>query len=590
MCQFLPRRVYAVLVGLMVFAAAIGFAQAAPDGGVVGDGTPGSCTEAALTAALAGGGTVTFNCGGPKTILVLSEKNITQNTVIDGGGVITLTGGLATRLFHVDAAASLVMSNITLDSAFNSNGSGGAIWSAGPLTLTHVRIQHSQTSLQYCGGALLAAGDVHITNSTFDSNVAGLGGGAICVRSQPGTKVQVAGSSFFNNQAVDTTNGLGGALYVEYGTAAVLDSVFLFNSAHFGGAVYASFADATVTLAGSPTSTPFASQLQLNANTATEDGGAIYNKSGVIAINNAVITVNRTPTNTLLAGYGGAIYNEGVLTLTNSILSGNEGRFGGGAFVGNNPAGARALIDHVSFLRNISGNLGGGLYTNIPTTTITISNSVFNGNTAATGGGLARFNAGLRIFNSSFTQNTATSGGGLFLGAVPSPTSGPYVRVQSVTVSGNTATSNQGGGVLNTGLVELYSMTIVTNTNGVWSGGLGNTRFRDTVLQNPGSLNCDGDGTASISDDSHNFSTDNSCVLPNSQTGMGLNPRLGPLTIDPIGGTRYHMPLAGSPLINAGFNCPERDQLGAQRPDQCDIGAVEYGGLLPRVYAPLVMK
>src|SRR5689334_1234552 len=64
---------------------------------VVGDGTPSSCTEAALTAALAGGGTVTFQCGGPKTILILSEKQIAQDTIVDGSDAITLTGELATR-------------------------------------------------------------------------------------------------------------------------------------------------------------------------------------------------------------------------------------------------------------------------------------------------------------------------------------------------------------------------------------------------------------------------------------------------------------------------------------------------------------
>ena len=44
--------------------------------GVVGNGTPSSCTEAALNTALAGGGSVTFNCGGPKTILLLKAKTI----------------------------------------------------------------------------------------------------------------------------------------------------------------------------------------------------------------------------------------------------------------------------------------------------------------------------------------------------------------------------------------------------------------------------------------------------------------------------------------------------------------------------------
>jgi predicted outer membrane repeat protein len=583
---------YVLVVGI-AFAVSIGLAKAAPAGGVVGDGTPGSCTETALDSALAGGGTVTFNCGGPKTIPVLTVKNITQNTVIDGGGIITITGGLATALFHVVPTTTLTMSNITLDSAYNTNSSGGAIWSGGALTLTNVTIQNSLTNLsaQYCGGALIAAGETLIVDSKFNNNTAVLGGGAICVRSQPGTKVRIVDSSFFGNQAIDPTNGFGGALYVEYGTAVVRDSLFLLNSAHFGGAAYVLYDNAALTLEGSPTSTIYASQMQLNANSATEDGGALYNKRGALTINYAVISVNRTPTQTLLAGYGGAIYNESILTLTNSIVSGNEGRFGGGMFVGNNADGARAVINRAYFLNNTSGNLGGGLYTNIVTTTITISNSAFSGNTAVgSGGGLARFNAGLNIFNSSFTYNTAAGGGGLFLSAVPNAQSGPYVRVQSVTVSGNTANNNQGGGVLNGGLVELYSMTIVTNTNGVWSGGIGNTRFRDTVLQNPGSLNCDGDGTTQISDDAKNFSTDNSCILPNSQTGIGLDPKLGPLTFDTFGPTSYHMPQAGSPLINQGFNCLERDQRGAVRPDQCDIGAVEFGGRLPMAYLPLMLR
>ena len=141
---------------------------------------------------------------------------------------------------------------------------------------------------------------------------------------------------------------------------------------------------------GSPTDSLFASKMQLNANSASEDGGALYNKGGELTINNAVITVNHTPTQTILAGYGGAIYNEGVLTLTNSIVSQNQGRFGGGVFVGNSIAGARAVIDHVSFRLNTSGSLGGAVYTNIETTTVTISNSSFSFNNAATGGGLAR--------------------------------------------------------------------------------------------------------------------------------------------------------------------------------------------------------
>src|SRR5262245_42977137 len=70
--------------------------------GVVGTGTPGSCTEAALNQALVGFGTVTFNCGGgPVVIPITSSKTLTATTTIDGTGQqITLDGGSSTRLFE----------------------------------------------------------------------------------------------------------------------------------------------------------------------------------------------------------------------------------------------------------------------------------------------------------------------------------------------------------------------------------------------------------------------------------------------------------------------------------------------------------
>src|ERR1700678_3977228 len=54
---------------------------------VVGTGTAASCTETALTAALAKGGVVTFDCGAaPVPVTVSAQQEITVDTVIDGGG------------------------------------------------------------------------------------------------------------------------------------------------------------------------------------------------------------------------------------------------------------------------------------------------------------------------------------------------------------------------------------------------------------------------------------------------------------------------------------------------------------------------
>jgi len=598
------RYIFVIVIGL---AVSIGLVKAAPDGGVVGNGTPGSCTDSALTTALAGGGNVTFNCGEPATISISSVKTIAQNTSIDGGGVITLTGGLTAHLLQVNVTASLTLRNITLDSAYNTNSSGGAIWSAGPLTLTHVTIKNSQTIPQYCGGALLVAGETQISDSTFENNVAGLGGGAICVRSQPGTKVQITNSSFFGNQAVDPASGLGGALYVEYGTAVVRDSVFILNSGVLGGALQVNN-DAQLTMINGSLSSNTAvggggifvgpgARVDLlgsnfpsffTSNAASDSGGALYNDRGTVQISNANFSGNSAAPNVILSGYGGAIANLGVMTITTTYFGQNQGRFGGAVFVGNNGSGANATIKHSAFYQNTATQLGGGLYTNIQTTTVAIIDSAFNANSAGSGGGIARFNAQLSIHNSSLTHNTATSGGGgLEVGGGPTSGLGGYVEVHDSTISTNTSINGEGGGVYNTDLINLENVTIKDNTNGIYNTNV--TRLHNTVLQNLGLLNCDGNAPSSAGG---NYATDSSCILMSfhDQQG-GPDPKLGPLTLNTFSITSYHMPQAGSPLINAAVPaCAIRDQHYALRPDACDIGAVEFGGLLPRVYLPMLQK
>jgi hypothetical protein len=63
---------------------------------VIGIGTPASCTSATVEAAVAAGGVITFNCGSsPFTIQMTATAQIFNNaastTVIDGGGLITLS-------------------------------------------------------------------------------------------------------------------------------------------------------------------------------------------------------------------------------------------------------------------------------------------------------------------------------------------------------------------------------------------------------------------------------------------------------------------------------------------------------------------
>ena len=556
-------------------------ASAEVDAGVVGDGTSASCTEAALNTALLNGGAVTFSCGGPKTVALTTPKTIAQSTTIEGGNQITLTGNFATRLFIVNADTQFVLRNITLEKGISNGTDGGAIVNHGTLHVDHSQISTSFTDIGHSGGAIFTDGPAYITNSIFLDNAAGSAGAIFANFSN--AQISITGSTFKNNTAQNPTTGYGGAVWV--GTQAQLilaDSSFSSNIAQYGGALYLT-EGSTATLRTNYTP----DTLSFVSNRATEDGGAIYNNA-TLSIYTANFIGNTIPMSAPFH-YGGAIFNQGTLNLTSGYMAGNEGRFGGTLFVGGNN-NARASIDKTIFNKNKAGQSGGGIYANVQTTTLTVTHSIFYQNTAVLGGGIARVNAQFTVSNTSFVQNEASFGGGVSMSWLPPGTfpGRPYTRIENVTFSGNKAVNNKGGAVYNEGSgLELYYATLKDNTNGLYTVGA-NSRLRSTILDNPNSLNCDGDGSVP-SNDSANFATDTSCgLLP---TNVITDAKLGPLQGDGFGTTSYHLPLTGSVLINAGYaNCPTLDQRGAQRPDACDVGAVEFGGLVPQGYLPFVQK
>ena len=162
---------------IFVAAFLIAGAQPAHAAGMVGDGTPASCTEAALDAALAGGGLVTFNCGAaPVTIILTAEKTITEEmgeTIVDGASLVTLSGGGTTRIFNVTAGGMLeVQKLIIANGSVAGNDQGGSI-----------------------------------VNSTFSGNQADLGAGAIDAPCQ----TSVTNSIIANSSGANCGNGLDGS-------------------------------------------------------------------------------------------------------------------------------------------------------------------------------------------------------------------------------------------------------------------------------------------------------------------------------------------------------------------------------------------
>ena len=159
----------------------------------------------------------------------------------------------------------------------------------------------------------------------------------------------------------------GGAIYNEYGSLSVYNSTFTENTAlSQGGAIFS---------VGSYSF--YVSNSTFEYNTAGEQGGAIVNWGGSLTVSGSSSFCGNAATNS----YGGAIFNYGTLSVSNSSFEGNT-----------------------------AGNLGGAIYNY--SGSMSVTNSRFNGNTAEYSGG-AVYNEGgdITITNSTFIENTAVSGG-----------------------------------------------------------------------------------------------------------------------------------------------------------------------------------
>src|SRR5438132_877124 len=176
------------VVRLLILAA--GAAISTPlTAGIVGSGTPTSCTQGALQAQLAAGGTVTFNCGaGPQTIAITSAMNVISTfppVTVDGNDTITLDGTGSTSGMLNIFGSDTVLANVTLKHITFANGNittglnaGGAIQNFGNLTLDTVTItkSHSDGSgggifQELCTGCLTPS--LTVKHSLFQNNVSG---------------------------------------------------------------------------------------------------------------------------------------------------------------------------------------------------------------------------------------------------------------------------------------------------------------------------------------------------------------------------------------------------------------------------------
>jgi hypothetical protein len=247
----------------------------------VGNGMPESCTSRAVVRAVAKGGIIRFRCG-PDPVRIEMQRtakvvNTSKRVVLDGGGLVTLSGGGERRILyqntcdpkqiwttdHCDDQATprLVVQNLTLADGDSTGetlegGGGGAIF---------VR-----------GGRLKIVGST-FTGNRCDGTGPDLGGAAVRALSQHhGLPVYVVASTFTGGRCSN-----GSALSSIGVSWSVFNSTFKRNRAigrganpaspgtpggGSGGAIYADGNDFTVLVAGST----------MTDNRAREGGGAIF--------------------------------------------------------------------------------------------------------------------------------------------------------------------------------------------------------------------------------------------------------------------------------------------------------------------------
>lgn len=318
------------LVNPLLIAAAVAlFTSTLVMAGVVGSGTPTSCTEASLSTQVQAGGVVTFNCGaGPQSIPFIFTMAIgpsNPKVTIDGNDTITLDGaGFTSGMVSVFGDAT-TLPDVTFKHIAFANGNitsgliaGGAIQNYGKLTLDTVVVRNShadgngaifQEPCIDCLDPLLT-----VTHSLFQNNSTGGGGSAITVE---GGNATVSDSTFTGN-----TGPSGGAIFI-YGNSTFKVSMsidrctFNGNSAvpYYGGAIAVESLNAGSNV--SITNDTF------NGNTATGptgQGSAIYVGASPVTIANCTIAGNNA-----VAGGGAVYFGERTTVINNTIIANNSG-------------------------------------------------------------------------------------------------------------------------------------------------------------------------------------------------------------------------------------------------------------------------
>lgn len=520
-------------------------------GGVFNSGTMLIADDSLITENGAGtnGGGDGFGAGianyGASAVLNINDSTVSQNDSTRYGG------GIFGARSEITITGSLVTGNTATNSALYASGAG-----IGMQSILYV----ANAGYGGVGGWSLTINDSTISDNVLYGDNFPYGSG---IYGQGYGDIMVTDSMITGNRVEGSGGARGGAgFFWGTGGAPGMSNVSFVNTTIDGNS---SSEDSGGWGFRANPNNPFELNITsstISNNTAGDGGGGAFIWIPTGDYNNAIVNVtDSTITGNSSAGYGGGLQTINVaLTVTNSTVDGNTAELSGGGLT--------------SFGQNLAP--AGGPYYLAPTTSVvrsTISNNVSSGS----GGGIYSYDANVLLDNSTISGNTAATGGGaIYKRTAGLYVGGPYetlVDLQSSTVTNNAA--DRGGGI-NTyyyGTARFHNSII--SGNSAVSSGPDLYGYRQPTpyysLIGDGSLGPAGSLPTGNPDPNGNL------------IGDAANPvdaMLGALA-DNGGNTLTHLPMPGSPVIDAGDPAAMggMDQTGGPRviDGRIDMGSVETG-------------
>ena len=459
--------------------------------------------------------------------LSISDSTFSKNGGLYGAGIFIQGSKFSITSCVFDSNTASGKGNMTPN---DNNGAAIEVTNTDKaITGTISRSTFTNNKAQYGGAIDICAGTIKITNSKFINNSADVEGGAIDINTLNGNlKVTISGSKFINNSAP-----LGGAI-LNIKDLTVKGSTFInntpntiFNWAGAGGNLnlnIKTFTDlqnaiglvtGTLTLNQNIAMTAkeaanFTNGITINKDIAIDGKGHTIDAKNLGRIFSIGEGFTVTLTNATLingkADKGGAIYNDGSLTLSDVKLSDNAAdSYGGAVFnngdlvVGNSVFDSNDIVNRGSasvdyggaaiynwkegtlkvtnsnFTNNIKNYKNGdnlvGAITTIGNATVIGSNFVNNsgrwgGAISATGAELRKNSSTLTVYNTIFKDNSALYAGAVYIWGSNYNIADCVFDNNTAFGKGNMTPNNNNGGALVVSQVSRFNEPITGTISG----------------------------------------------------------------------------------------------------------------------------